>query len=166
MTPPAHVAALDVSPAADVADLTALARSMYPHDGLAEAPYERTARAILAQASSQPVLWHVLNDGLSELRIATGDALPAVAPEVLRALLTARIDSELFRSLRPLVAWHLYDDHEVWEFIGYPGSSFDKGGYLHRGFDDLKWLPHPRVEESREPLAPTGPLPYALGESR
>ena len=41
----------------------------------------------------------------------------------------------------------LYDDHEVWELLGYEGPSFDKGGYLHRGFDDLDWLPDPRIEE-------------------
>ena len=37
----------------------------------------------------------------------------------------------------------LYDDHEVWDLLGYEGSSFEKGGYLHRGFDDLDWLPRP-----------------------
>ena len=28
---------------------------------------------------------------------------------------------------------HLYDDHEVWEALGYEGESFSRGGYLHRG---------------------------------
>ena len=41
----------------------------------------------------------------------------------------------------------IYDDHEVWERLGYEGASFDQGGYLHRGFDDLDWLPDPRIEE-------------------
>ena len=27
------------------------------------------------------------------------------------------------------------------------GASFDQGGYLHRGFDDLDWLPDPRTAE-------------------
>jgi hypothetical protein len=35
----------------------------------------------------------------------------------------------------------------VWELVGYEGPSYDRGGYLHRGFDDLDWLPRPRVEE-------------------
>jgi hypothetical protein len=25
--------------------------------------------------------------------------------------------------------------------LGYEGPSFDKGGYLERGFNDLDWLP-------------------------
>jgi hypothetical protein len=54
----------------------------------------------------------------------------------------------------------LYDDAEVWDLLGYEGASFDKGGYLHRGFDDLDWLPRARVEEytgePRVELADTG----------
>jgi hypothetical protein len=46
----------------------------------------------------------------------------------------------------------LYNDHEVWELLGYEGPSFDQGGYLNRGFDDLDWLPDPRIEEyDKEP---------------
>ena len=45
----------------------------------------------------------------------------------------------------------LYDDHEVWELLGYEGPSFDKGGYLHRGFDDLDWLPRPAHRGVRRP---------------
>ena len=41
----------------------------------------------------------------------------------------------------------LYDDREVWELLGYEGPSFDQGGYLNRGFDDLDWLPEPRITE-------------------
>lgn len=40
-----------------------------------------------------------------------------------------------------------YDDPEVWEHLGYEGPSFDKGGYINRGFNDLDWLPDPRIEE-------------------
>ena len=41
----------------------------------------------------------------------------------------------------------LYNDSEVWDLLGWEGESFSKGGYLTRGFDDLDWLPTPRVEE-------------------
>jgi len=32
--------------------------------------------------------------------------------------------------------------------LGYEGPSFDKGGYINRGFDDLDWLPAALIEES------------------
>ncbi|NJO38293.1 MAG: hypothetical protein HC871_12680 [Rhizobiales bacterium] len=43
----------------------------------------------------------------------------------------------------------LYNDHEVWKIFGYQGASFEEGGYLYRGFDDLSWLPEPPDEASR-----------------
>ena len=39
-----------------------------------------------------------------------------------------------------------YDDREVWGLLGYEVDSFAQGGYLHRGFDDLDWLPAARIE--------------------
>ena len=47
----------------------------------------------------------------------------------------------------------LYSDPEVWELLGYEGPSFDKGGYIDRGFDDLDWLPDPRIEHLEEAAA-------------
>ena len=44
----------------------------------------------------------------------------------------------------------LYSDPEVWELLGYEGPSYDKGGYVDRGFDDLDWLPDPRIEHEEE----------------
>lgn len=40
-----------------------------------------------------------------------------------------------------------YSDREVWTVLGCEGESSDKGGYVDRGFDDLDWLPDPRIEE-------------------
>ncbi len=34
----------------------------------------------------------------------------------------------------------LYNQKELWPIFGYEGASFDKGGYLERGFDDIDWL--------------------------
>jgi len=38
--------------------------------------------------------------------------------------------------------------------LGYEGEAFSKGGYLLRGFNDLRWLPE-------VPLADAGPVPGA-----
>jgi hypothetical protein len=29
----------------------------------------------------------------------------------------------------------------VYRFFGFEGSSVEQGGYIHRGFDDIGWLP-------------------------
>jgi hypothetical protein len=36
--------------------------------------------------------------------------------------------------------------------FGYPGSAWEKGGYITRGFQDLKWLPAPSKEASPPPF--------------
>ncbi|RNE62209.1 hypothetical protein [Cryobacterium tepidiphilum] len=142
----------------EVAELVSLARTLYPHPGLPDAPYQRTVEQILARASVEPALWHLLRDGLTELRLASGAHLGEVPATDLHDLLTAREETRFFATLRDLVAWHLYDDHEVWAAVGYPGASFEHGGYRDRGFNDLAWLPEPRIEESDAPFVEIGSL--------
>jgi hypothetical protein len=48
----------------------------------------------------------------------------------------------------PAVSLALYNNPLVWQAFGYEGASFDHGGYLERGFDDLGWLPDPPPEAS------------------
>ena len=58
-----------------------------------------------------------------------------------------RIEStEFFGFVRRTTVLNLYDNADVWEVLGYEGPSFDKGGYINRGFDDLHWLPEARIE--------------------
>jgi hypothetical protein len=147
--------------AADSADLVALARALYPHDGLPDAPYLRTVASIEGRASAEPALWHTLNDGLVELRGAADGAPASTDAATLQQLLRDREGTPFFRAIRQLTAWYFYDDHEVWAFVGYPGPSFSLGGYLHRGFNDLAWLPEPRIEESGLDLPEIGPLDSA-----
>ena len=34
----------------------------------------------------------------------------------------------------------LYDNKTLFPLFGYEGSSWEKGGYVNRGFDDIDWL--------------------------
>ena len=55
--------------------------------------------------------------------------------------------SAFFNHVRGHTTVALYDHKEVWKIFGYEGESFSKGGYIKRGFNDLDWLPEPRVTE-------------------
>jgi hypothetical protein len=46
-------------------------------------------------------------------------------------------------------AFGLMNQKSVWPRLGYEGSSFEKGGYRHRGFDDIDWLPAPGADTMR-----------------
>jgi hypothetical protein len=125
-----------------------LLRAAYPHPRFPDGPYERTADAITEQAAGD--LWHQLQlaEGVGSLDARSGGSGfvgldDAGALEVLRGIEHA----PFFAFIRTVAIVTLYDDPEVHQLLGYGGPSFDQGGYLHRGFDDLDWLPTPRVEE-------------------
>lgn len=125
--------------------LVRLLRAAFPHAGFPDGPYERVADKILSQVEED--LYHqlVLEQGLATLEQAGLDGTQD--DDVAEKLLQELADTEFFTFICGIAVVSLYDDHEVWELLGYEGGSFDKGGYLDRGFDDLDWLPNPRIEE-------------------
>jgi hypothetical protein len=127
--------------------LVRLLRVAYPHQRFPDGPYERTAAAVEDAAHANAADDRALTQGLAGLDRAGGGDFLALDDDAAEALLRDRADEYFFRRIRSTAVVALYDDPEVWELLGYEGPSFDKGGYLHRGFDDLDWLPHPRVEE-------------------
>ena len=46
-----------------------------------------------------------------------------------------------FGAVRGHTVVALYNNQNLWPQFGYPGSSYQDGGYIHRGFDDIDWLP-------------------------
>jgi hypothetical protein len=123
--------------------LLRLLRVAYPHPSFPDAPYERAAKTV----EDAGRLSDVLVDGLEDLdRHADGDFVGA-DDEWATALVQEVAETPFFGLVHSTTVVALYDDHEVWDLLGYEGASFDKGGYLHRGFDDLDWLPDPRVTE-------------------
>jgi hypothetical protein len=139
-------AAPTISPRArDV--LVRLLRVAYPHPRFPDGPYERTADEILGQLDSS--LWHrlTLTQGLETLDATAGGDFASLDDETALKLLRDMEDTEFFTFVRGVTVVTLYNDHEVWGLLGYEGSSYEKGGYIERGFDDLDWLPSPRIEE-------------------
>ena len=127
--------------------LVHLLRVAYPHERFPDGPYERTAAAIEETARADAADDRALTQGLAGLDRAAGGDFLALDDTAAEALLRDRADEYFFRRIRSTAVVALYDDPEVWELVGYEGPSYDRGGYLHRGFDDLDWLPRPRVEE-------------------
>lgn len=133
--------------------LVALVRAAFPHDSVPEAAYQRAAETVLTQAEETSWMRVKLAQGLDSLEgLADGRFCELSPAEALPILLRIQ-HTAFFGFVRQTVVVSLYEDEEVWEALGYEGPSFDKGGYVERGFDDLDWLPDPRVEEyDGEPL--------------
>ena len=132
------------SNADDRKNLVQMIQVMYPHSRFPDGPYERTADAVIEKANKSPAKALMLRDGLRQLQSKSFNSLNDVAAtEYLKGI----EDSEFFQHVRGTTVVALYNDHEVWGLLGYEGSSFDKGGYINRGFNDLSWLPEPRITE-------------------
>jgi hypothetical protein len=121
--------------------VAALARTLYPHDGLPDEVYARVSATIDEAAREDPAQAGTVNDGVADLD-GRGDKtfLERSADERL-ADAKAIEGSDLFELVRSTAVVEVYSDGATWRALGYEGPSFAKGGYLRRGFDDLDWLP-------------------------
>ena len=55
-------------------------------------------------------------------------------------ILRSMESSPFFQKIRGGLITGLYNQQEVWPIFGYEGESFSKGGYINRGFNDIKWV--------------------------
>jgi hypothetical protein len=126
--------------------LVRVLRVAFPHDKLPDGPYERTADTVIEAANASTWARLTLLQGIGTLDSVSGGAFgdldDADALKVLRHVEA----TEFFGFIRRTAVVALYDDAEVWSALGYEGPSYDKGGYIDRGFNDLDWLPDPEQE--------------------
>jgi hypothetical protein len=125
--------------------LVQAARDLYPHDRLAESFYAKAIEPYDAAAAKDPALKDLLTNGAAELdkQAAAKGAksyadLPNEADRV--AILKAVSGTPFFAKLKGDMISGLYNQPEVWAKLGYEGPSAPKGGYIHRGFNDIDWL--------------------------
>jgi hypothetical protein len=140
-------AKLPLVPGEDPASHKALVRMirvMFPHKRFGDGPYQRTADAVFAAAGKTPADKVAFAAALQELQ-ASG--FTDLDDKAALAKLKAIEETGFFKLVKGTTVTTLYDDPEVWGLLGYEGPSFDKGGYVNRGFNDLTWLPEPRIEE-------------------
>ena len=85
---------------------------------------------------------------LAALDEKAGGSFLKASPDQREQALKAIEGTEFFGAVRTKTVVGLYNQVEVWEKFGYEGSSFEHGGYIFRGFNDLSWLPDPPPEAS------------------
>jgi hypothetical protein len=124
-----------------MAAITAAARTMYPHDALPDDVYARVGDRLAEVARGDSGAARMIKDGVSALNRGRVFA-ELSADERLQAL--KRVEgSDFFELVRSTAIGVVYSDERTWQLCGYEGPSFDKGGYIDRGFNDLDWLPDP-----------------------
>ena len=146
----AWVVDLTALTSAEGAELMAMARTIAPHDKLDDAAYAMVIQAIDSDASKDESTRKILKEGL----VALGPGF-ATRTESDRVVILNKIEpSAFFQAMRLKTVQVLYATPMAYAFFGYEGEAFSKGGYLLRGFNDLRWLPE-------VPLQDSGPLPVS-----
>ena len=130
------------------ATLTAMARALYPHDFLDDAPYRRVVDIVAGEGgAAQRTL---LVDGVAALDAVPERPFVALSEKEKVTALYAVEGSEFFEVVRAATARHLYDNRELWPRFGYEGASSHLGGYIQRGFDDIDWISEGEVEPEND----------------
>jgi hypothetical protein len=118
-----------------------LARLLFPHSGLDDDIYADIAEGLFTSFAAQP--------GTAQLLDAAENALDAQqqsswfdADEDVQIAALENIQGEaFFAAILAGLRGAFYYHPKVWASLNYPGSSKEHGGYKHRGFDDIDWLP-------------------------
>ena len=131
--------------------LMALGRVLYPHKKLPDAVYALLAKDLDAKAAGDAASATLIRDGISALNTAAGGSFVKAAPAKRLALVKAIEGQPFFNTVRGQCITSLYDNDMAYAVFGYPGSAWEKGGYISRGFQDLKWLPAPSKDASPPP---------------
>lgn len=131
--------------------LMKMGRTLYPHAKLADAVYALLAKDLDAAAAADPAKAQMLRDGIQALNRTAGGSF-AKADAAKRLKIVGAIEgTPFFAAVRGQCVTSLYDNDMAFATFGYPGSAWEKGGYITRGFQDLKWLPAPSAEASPPP---------------
>lgn len=128
--------------------LMKMGRVLYPHPKLPDAVYALLAKDLDADAGKSAETLKLLRDGVAALDKAAGGSFATASEAKQLEIVAAMQGQPFFNAVRGKCITALYDNDIAFVTFGYPGASWDKGGYITRGFQDLKWLPNPSAAAS------------------
>ena len=131
--------------------LMAMGRVLYPHKKLPDAVYALLAKDLDAKAGGDASAATLLQEGIAGLDSLAGGAFVKVSAAKKEAIVRGIEGTAFFGAVRGQCVTSIYDNDMAFAVFGYPGSAWEKGGSITRGFQDLKWLPAPSREASPAP---------------
>ena len=123
-----------------VDQLVSIYRSMFPHSAVPDEFYEHVVRKLRDQAAHDQDLFGLLFNGVEALSRQAGCAWAGLS-EAARLQALQRVEqTPFFQRIRSDFVLYFYSNPAIWPLFGYEGPSNDRGGYLHRGFNDIDWI--------------------------
>jgi hypothetical protein len=123
--------------------LLKMSRHLYPSPSIGDEQYTRTVDGLDAKAKNDRAFAKLLQDGVAALDASAQGKWLEASDEVCLQTLKDMQATPFFQTVRGALvgADGPYNLPEVWKKLGYQGSSWQFGGYLNRGFNDIAWLP-------------------------
>ncbi len=134
---------LTVLDAHDGETILVMSRQIFPHPALGDMYYAKVVTDLDLKAASDSAIAAQLKEGVAGLDKAMGIPWIALSEGNQLAVLTTIATTPFFQTVRSGALVSLYNNPLVWRYFGYEGASFPYGGYIHRGFNDIAWLPQP-----------------------
>ena len=131
--------------------LLQMGKVLYPHKGLPDAVYALLAKDLDGAASKDPKTAQMLGDGVAALDKAAGGSFATASDAKKLEAVKSLEGTPFFNTVRGQCISSLYNNDMAFAHFGYPGPSWEKGGYINSGFNDLKWLPDPTASASPAP---------------
>lgn len=128
--------------------LLQMCRTLYPHKTLSDMYYAGVVEALDGSAAGSAETASLLKEGVGKLDAAMGVKWIELSDGNKLDVLKGMESEGFFQTVRGTTVVSLYNNPLVWRHFGYEGASYDYGGYIERGFDDLNWLGAPSADAS------------------
>ena len=133
--------------------LLVFTRQIFPHEKLDDAVYALVVKDLDVEAAGTPATKALLTEGVAALNKTAGGNWLALSKDKQFEIVKAMAGNPFFEKVRGKAVVSLYNNELAFAHFGYEGNAFAKGGgYLMRGFNDLKWLPTPPLAASPKPF--------------
>ncbi len=128
--------------------LLAATRTIYPHETLSDIYYAGVVEALDAEAKGSPDTAKMLTEGAKAMNEAMSVNFVELSPGNRLEIIESMTDTPIFQKIRGTAVVALYNNPLVWRHFGFEGASYDFGGYINRGFNDLQWAGVPSQDAS------------------
>jgi len=103
--------------------------------------YRQVAGKLANIAAQDPNMAAFIHDGITAAGFPQGNLRDDMSRDQRVRLVGMQENTPFFGFLRWTTTEIVMREPALWERLGYEGSAIEHGGYLHRGFDDIDWLP-------------------------
>lgn len=121
-------------------DLADVCHTLFPHKHVPRKFYLACAQGLLDKAADDEELQGTIDTGLKRLNTLYSRGFKELDQSEQDMAIQRVINTPFFDAVRGHTVVGLYNIPEVWDYFGYQGSSYEKGGYINRGFDDVYWI--------------------------